>query len=875
MTKLLKIGFAVATLLTIIVGCSTEKNSVVNRTYHSVNARFNGYFNATELINQSVSSYRASRAEDYYQLLPIDPVPNEEEVIGMYPAIDTAIVKCKKVIRDHSMPSNDRPSRKKDEHNTWIDENWTMIGIASYYRRDYEGAMKSFKFVRKFYNDDPSLYVGELWMAKTNMAEGKYTEARFNLDNLDRAITEQEDKKANKSLDKEDRPAKFPKSIRFDLEKTKAELALQEGDKLGAINFLEESLKHTTFADRNKRGRVHFILGQLHEEQGNDAMARDHYSKVTKSNVPFEMAFNAELKEAFFGDEEKVKKELNKMLKDAKNAEFKGQIYYALADIELNEGNEEQGIVYLTQSAFYSENDPFQRGKSYERLGDMSFAKRNYVPAQKYYDSCALAITDDYPNAEVIRNKALRLADLVVAVETAVYEDSVQRIAAMNESDRNKFLKNLVKKIEKEEQERKEREAMRLLELQENENLFTENASGSKWYWNNAKTRSEGALEFKRLWGQRENEDNWRRSEKEVVLSFDPEGDNEFNDSTDVVEEPEEDTLSVESLALNLPLTDSSLAVSNERLLEAYYDAGVIYKEQLNEPLMAEKQFVSVLDRKVENEHNLLSAYQLYGLKKDVDQVKANYYRDYIYNNYPNSDYANFLRDPNYFVKKKERDALAEQEYVKVLDRYDRGIYSPVMSKADQVINEEKDNVFRAKYMLLKAMCLGQTRRKKDDLIPVLEMLVAEYPGTPEEGRAKEMLDIIKNGYSKNIEADFSSKSPFKYEDKVKLMVVIFLDKEVSSASAKSRISDFNREFFSRDRLKIKSLAYGEGSVVIVDEFETESDAGAYIRAYKKTRKYLLDLQNANILMITNDNLKVLVQKQNLKEYQDFYDEYY
>lgn len=873
MTKLLKIGFALTMLLAIIIGCSTEKNSVVNRTYHSVNARFNGYFNATELINQSVNTYRASRSEDYYKLLPIDPVPNEEEVVGMYPAIDTAIVKCKKVIRDHSMPSNDRPSKKKDEHNTWIDENWTMIGIASYYRRDYEGAMKSFQFVRKFYNDDPSLYVGELWMAKTNMAEGKFTEARFNLDNLDKAIANEDENKKDKSIKKEDRPAKFPSKIRFDLEKTKAELALQEGDKQSAIDYLEKSLKHATFADRNRKGRVHFILGQLHEEQGNDVVARDHYSKVAKSNVPFEMAFNAQLKKTFLGDGDKVKKELNKMLKDAKNAEFKGQIYYALADLELNEGNEEEGIVYLTQSAFYSENDPFQRGKAYERLGDMSFAKRDYVPAQKYYDSCAVAITDEYPNAEVIRNKALRLADLVVAVETASYEDSVQRIAAMNESDRDKFLKDLVKKIKKEEQERKEREAERLLELQNNQNVFAETGTGSKWYWNNSKTRSEGFEEFKRLWGQRENEDDWRRSEKTTIAPISLENGEELSDSTDYVEE--KDTLSAELLAQNLPLTDSAMAVSNQRLLEAYYNAGVIYKEQLSEPVLAEKQFLSVLDHKVEDEHNLLSAYQLYGLKKDTDAVKANYYRDYIYNNYPNSDYANFLRDPEYFIKKKERDALAEQEYVKVLDRYDRGIYAPVLSKAEQVISEEKDNVFRAKYMLLKAMCLGQTRRKKEDLVPVLDQLVAEYPKTEEAERAKEMLDIIKNGYSKNIEADFSSKSPFKYEDKIELKVVIFLDEKVSSASAKSRISDFHREFFSRDKLKLKSLAYGDGSIVLVDKFENESEASAYIRAYKKTRKYLLDLQKAEILMITNENLKVLTLKQNLKEYKDFYDEYY
>jgi phosphoribosylformylglycinamidine (FGAM) synthase-like enzyme len=76
--------------------------------------------------------------------------------------------------------------------------------------------------------------------------------------------------------------------------------------------------------------------------------------------------------------------------------------------------------------------------------------------------------------------------------------------------------------------------------------------------------------------------------------------------------------------------------------------------------------------------------------------------------------------------------------------------------------------------------------------------------------------------------------------------------------------------------LKVSSKIYGaEQSVILVDEFENDMDAAEYIRVYKRTRKYLLDLQNAKILMITNDNLKVLFQRKNLEEYEIFHDEYY
>ncbi|MGY8927461.1 MAG: type IX secretion system periplasmic lipoprotein PorW/SprE, partial [Flavobacteriales bacterium] len=769
-------------------------------------------------------------------------------VLGMYPAIDTAIKKCTKVITDHSMPSNERPARKKEEHNRWIDENWTTIGIASYFRRDYEGAMKSFKFVRKFYKNDPSLFIGELWMAKTHIAQGDLTKAKFNLDNLDQAIKEEDSRKKAKSKkskskkSKKDKIAKFPKGIRFELEKTKAALAYQTGDKEQTIKYLEESLN---FGKKKEEVRVHFILGQLYEDAGNNSEAQIHYDKVLKGSPKFEMAFNARLKKAFLGSGEKTQKELAKMLKDAKNAEYKDQIYYALAGIELKEGTEVKAKEYLHKSAFYSVSNSRQKGMAYEKLADMSFATKDYVPAQKYYDSCAAVIKDTYPNAEAIRNKARNLADLVVAVETAKYEDSVQMIAALSEKDREKFLKEIIKKIEEAEKRRKERDAERLRELQENENLFLQTGKGGTWYWNNAKTRGEGSDDFKKLWGDRENEDNWRRSEKVIEANF-----IEINGEkiVDTVEVADSDTLNVDYLTSKLPLTDSAIALSNKRLLEAHYNAGIIYKEQLKEPGIATEEFKQVINKNIENEHNLLSAFQLYKIFETSNVSEANRYKEYILKNYPNSDYANYLIDPNYFLKKKERDVLAEQEYVTVLGRYGRGLYYPVLTKANRVINNEINNVYRAKYMLLKAMAKGQLTEDKNQLLPVLDSLVTEYPGSDEAIRGQEMIDIIKNGYSENIESDFGSKYPFIYNERADSKVLVFLEKNQSSNLAKSKVVDFQREFFSRLSLKVSSKIYtSDESVILITGFKDESEANEYIRVYKKTRKYLLDLQNAKI----------------------------
>lgn len=866
-------------VICILIACSTEKNTLINRTYHGTTAHYNGYFNANELIRQGITSYRNSLKEDYYSILTIDPLPNEEEVVGLYPALDTAIAKSTKVIQRHSMPSNDKPSLKKAEHNAWIDENWTTIGIANYYRRDYDAALKNFNFVKKFYSNDPSIYVADLWMAKTNIEMNNLTDAGFNLANLDKAIAEQEagnskdkEEKGSKSKsskkDKEAKPAEVPKKIRFDIEKTKAELALRKNNPEDAIKFLESSLD---FAKKKRDiSRVHFILAQLYESTGNRELAKEHYTKTLKYDAPYEMHFNARLKRAFMGGDEKVRKELEKMLVDAKNAQFKDQIYYALADIELQNKNEAKAIEYLTNSAFYSTQNPRQKGMSYEKIGDLAFAKRDYVRAQKYYDSTALVIDDKYPNADVVRNKATKLKDLVEAVETAHFEDSVQRIALLSETEREDFIKKAIKTEKDKEERRKKQEAEKLRELQQNQNLFVETGGdGNKWYFNNAKSRTDGYNEFKKLWGQRDNEDNWRRSDKTVILSVNPEEDDSLANETSVAV-IDQDSLKYQNMLADIPLTDSALAASNQRLMEALYTAGLIYREQLNEPELAKKQFDAVLARNKKGDIDLSSAFQLYKMTESPEK------KEYILTNYPESDYANYLKDPDFFIKRKEREALAEQEYVTVLERYNRGLYYPVISHAEKIIETEKDNKFRAKYMLLKAMSNGQISNNKEELLPILNQVIAEYPGSEEAKKANEMIQIIKNGYSKNQEVDFNKKSLFTYNDEVEQWVIIFLEKTENSNMAKTKVSDFDKEFFSRDKLKVSSKIYGDDqSIILVQAFPDDLKAKEYVRVFKSTRKHLMDLQKAKILIITQDNMKVLFETKNLQEYETFYDEYY
>jgi sulfur relay (sulfurtransferase) DsrC/TusE family protein len=250
---------------------------------------------------------------------------------------------------------------------------------------------------------------------------------------------------------------------------------------------------------------------------------------------------------------------------------------------------------------------------------------------------------------------------------------------------------------------------------------------------------------------------------------------------------------------------------------------------------------------------------------------------DFILLYYPTSDYAGFIRDPEYFVKKKEREKINQDEYMSYLDRFERGLYGVVIAKASDVIQNEKQNAFRSKYMLLRTMSQAKLTEDKKSLVPYLDTLIAEYPDSPEGKRALEMRRIILTGYSKNEAIDFTKKSPFTYSETEPMYALVFLDEKVNLTIAKTRVIDFNKEFFGKYKLVTNSKAYGKEmkNVLTIKELPNPEIAQKYISSYKSTKKHLVDMSKFKIIVISETNMKVLFEKFNLSDYELFYDENY
>lgn len=864
-----KVGFFLFCIVGILlVACSTQKNAFLNRTYHGMTAKYNGYFNANELLALSLNTSQKNRSENYFNLLPIQFVPTKEESKGMLAAIDTAVVKCSKVIRNHAMPSAE--GNKEAEFNPWIDENWITIGKAFYWRRDYQKALKNFQFVKRFFQKDPSKYIAELWIAKIFMAENKFTESGTLLDELiNQAIAPPKRKAKEKELASEPPPV-MDKNTRFEVYKTKADWCVQRNQFNEAILALTEALEWCP--TKMETLRLNFILGQLYQLTGDRTAARLAFKRAISPSASADMAFNARLNYCLLGGNAKDIALLNKMLKDAKNAPYKDQILYAKAMIEIELGNLPMAKVYLTSSAFYSVKNPRQKAMAYEKLADLSYAEKAYPAAQKYYDSCAKVMPQEYPNGKVIAAKAAKLQQLVFAIVTAEVEDSLQRVAKMPEKEQTAFIKDVIKQLKEEAQRRKALEEAKLRALQEQATTNAGGGEGSKWIFNNQKLKEEGFVEFRKMWGDRKNEDDWRRSTKisEELAPVNP-GSSPENSNIQANSEEQKDTLTVEGLRKKLPLTDSLYRRSIEKEIEARYTAGMLFKELLNELLLAEKAFLKVLEEDTRTLTDLSSAFQLYKLNEQNGDKKEGF-KNHIIRYYPKSDAANYFMDPEFFTKVKERKAQMEKEYLSLLKEYELQGYKKVYNETERILVNDSANALRAEYLLLNVMSYGQLTSDKKTLEPKLKNILAEKPGTPQAARAKEWLDLLQKGYSTFDPYVPKTNGIYIFNDSIPQLVMVALDEGEELDDLKYEVSNV-AALAGKNKLKVTAALTLKGkNLVLVSEFKTRGMASDFLQQVKSSF-YESEVFNDNkILIITQENLKKLIETDTFESYKDFYD---
>lgn len=134
--------------LILLASCATKKRKSevggFKKFYHNMTAKYNGYFNANEIMEETFVSLELSNQDNYTDVLPIYTYSNPEAAKSAAGELDKAIEKVTTVATIH-------------EVSDYVDDCYVLMGKAQYLKQDYETAEETFEFFQEEFNpNDPS-----------------------------------------------------------------------------------------------------------------------------------------------------------------------------------------------------------------------------------------------------------------------------------------------------------------------------------------------------------------------------------------------------------------------------------------------------------------------------------------------------------------------------------------------------------------------------------------------------------------------------------------------------------------------------------------------------------------------------------------------
>ncbi len=885
-------NFLLYTLVAVLVGgmysCSRKKNTFISRNYHKLTGRDNYYFNGREKVKAGAAQLAELHEDQYDRLLKVFRYADEEKAKSVFPDMDEAIKKASIVIQRHSMIFDG------EEKNPWVRESYLLIGKAHFYKHDYWAAIETFQFVASSYSGEDIRYEALMWLTQCYLELGKTPDAEYLLDFL-----------------KNDQGFPWKKKT-GEYAAIAASYHIQKDDYETAAMELQRAVDHTR--DKRRRIRYMFILGQLYQEMEEYQKAYALYEQVSKRNSTYEMEFNARINSARCYDittgSHEIKERLLKMIRDEKNRDYLDQIYYALATIAQREDNEPEAIGLYRQSISASTTNTNQKALSYLELAEIFFKRPEYRPAQIYYDSTVTFLSEDHPDYDIIFSKKSSLAKLVKNLNVIQLQDSLLALAGMTEAQRKAAIDAVIaSEIAEREREKAIRDSLKANERQleeipssgqpyytgANANKFK--PTGAGWYFYNPSTVSFGVNEFAKRWGKRELEDNWRRSSKglEAGTAFIEETPEEEVDSTEAIETARRDSIMKlndaerkKAYLESVPLTEEEQEKAHTRILEAYYNVGLIYKEQLLDYPASARTFETMMSKYPENRFMLPAYYNLYRTYMAMgDTVKAEKYKDILLIEHPDSEYAKLILNPNYYQENLKKTAILQVYYENTFRAYKNRQYYAVIDRKQNADSLFPPNELSPKFAFLEALAIGKTR-PQPDFEASLKKIIARYPRDSVSVRARDILDRMANmQYALPLDTGSTvteepaevqppkPKVPFKFSpDTAHYFMVMFAVGSMDANDLKIKFSDYNKKYYSTSELTTSDgLLQLDQQFVMVRAFENGKKAGAYMKGVLEEGSLFhnIDVSTLSIFTITPDNMILLVQSKDLDAYKAFY----
>lgn len=857
----------------LLASCSTTKDRWINRKYHHITGHYNAYFNGYESYADAVNQFEQGEKLNFEELMPFYYWPDEQQSKSMFTAMDRAIEKSAKVIKNHSMVF------KGKQKNDYVIKSYLLTAKARFYKYELISALE----VTGYMIDQFS----SLEIAKDEILEARLLTAltQSRLGNTFAAL-EQLDEVYSKSL---------PKEQRLELEKAYAHAYVANKQWDEALEWCTKAVDGAT--KKADKVRLTYIQAQLLSKTGNRAESALAYQRVVDLHPNnYDIAFSAMMQRAanfdvYAEDIRVIEKELKKMLKDDKNIEYRDQIYYIWANKKLDLEMYPEAEDLLRSSISASVNNPKQKGKSYLALANIEFSFKAYVEAQGFYDSALAVLPPDYPGLDTLSERKQTLTDLVVQLDEISLQDSLQMLYGMS----NEQLTQKFEEFIQNEKTRKE-EAARQAELaaiRATENAVLNNAgpsavSGGKWFFYNPAVRAQGMTAFQKTWGDRKLEDHWRTKQKPID-GF----------GTDIQEQitAQEEEIPMDSTAL--PTDENSVDYymarvlkSSEDLAESYVkeaiaatEAGFIYKDGLNDLPEAIKMWGretgAAAPHAESHAKGLYGQFLAYGeAGQDKEKLAT---KTTLLDLYPNSPYAALV---NGIPQGPEIPQAEQGAYDAAYADFEQLQIQAATAKVQAFEQRFPQSALMPKVALLKAYIVGASG-EEEPTKEALKEVVKTYKGTVESTRAEQLLALLSDlkkqeeggpQSSQGVGDQKVNKIKFQEAENAPYKFIISIPSDNSSIQdLRNSLADFNKEYFKFDNLRIQNIFYNpETQFIVVSGLRTRSKAKVYLDMFNQAGLHMMQYipaQTSAIFLINNANFGQVYRDKLLKEYVTYFTE--
>lgn len=905
-----------AAVLLAATGCSTQKNTAKTRWWHSFKARYNTYYNGTlAYIDGSLEKENGNK-DNFTEMLPLYTVGNKQSREIGKGNFEKAIEKCQKTIKLHSIkkrPVWDKKRRKTEkdiewlsrrEYNPFLWKAWMLMGRSQFYKGAFDEAASTFAYMGRLYQTQPAIYAkSRAWLAKCYLEEGWLYDAEDVVRNMERDS--------------------IHRSARKEWDYTYADYYIHTGDYAKAIPYLRKVIKHEM--RRKQRAREWYLMGQMQAALGNKAEAMRAYKRVIRQNPPYEVEFNARIAmtEVMSGGQwKKMVSRLKRMAASDKNKEYLDQVYYAIGNIYLAQNDTAKAISAYERGAAKATRSGIEKGVLLLKLGDIYWEMERYNDAQRCYGEAIGLLDKERKDYEELSHRSKVLDQLVPYTDAVHLQDSLQTLAKMDEKDRNAAIDRTIAELKRKEKEERDRLAEQNAQetMQQNgggnnmqqqnnrqQNNMNQQTNGL-WYFYNATAVSQGKSAFQKMWGKRENVDNWQRVNKTVVNFGGNQEETELSEAqldsiarqeaiedslAQIADSAQNDPHKREYYLAQIPFTEDQIEASNKIIEDGLFNAGVIFKDKLNNLPLSEKQLKRLTSQYPDFEKMADAYYHMYLLymrKGETDVAEG--YVERLKKEYPESEWTTLLSDP-YFVENAKLGVHMEDSlYASTYDAFKAARYAEVSGNVRISDSRFPLGANRDKFVFIG----GLSKLNEGDAEGCLEDMNTVVKKWPQSGVA-EMAGMIVKGVS---EGKRLKGGKFDLDNVWERRSEVLTDNDSTAVrelsderfaaftfmiAYKPDSTDENRLLFELARYNFTSFLVRNFDIAVEDADGIHRMKVSGFRNYDEALQYVRQLfTNKTITSLIGRNRTIIISEQNLPllgrqfsydDYARFYDKHF